>query len=410
MQVSLALARRLALRAQGLEGNWPLPPGKEGVAQAIERLGYVQIDTVSVVQRAHHHVLWCRCPDYTLGALDELQGTDRRIFEDFNRYSAVAYMPIGDYRYHLPRFRAQRERPDVQQWLSDDPLPQAVLERIREEGPLTSTDFEAPPGWKRGTWWSRKPAKQALERLTWTGHLMVRGRRGFQRLYDLPERVVPAGLDVSEPGECEMGQYLARQALTTCGIAGGDAFGQQWARAWRRAATAALQEMLSTGEAVEVQVEGVTGKPLYVLAAKLEDAAQALAGEADGRRAFHILSPFDGLPYSRQRLQDLFGFDFRLECYTPAAQRKYGYFCLPLLWGDEFVGRLDAKAERKDGTLVVRGLFLEPGYEQEQPFLPAFAERLQQFSAFNGCERVRVETADAQVGARHRMGLALIGD
>ena len=144
MKITLAQARRLALRGQGLDGSWAPPAGKEGVAQAIERLGYVQIDTIAVVERAHHHTLWSRCPDYAPAMLDELQNPDRRIFEYWWR-SGASYLPMADYRYHRLRMIAHAQGDHVQEWFAKNTeLERAVLERIRQEGPLTSGDFEAP--------------------------------------------------------------------------------------------------------------------------------------------------------------------------------------------------------------------------------------------------------------------------
>ncbi|MBA7698532.1 hypothetical protein ES703_107210 [subsurface metagenome] len=192
-KISSALARRLPLHSQLLDGRTKLPKGKEGIAQAIEKLGYVQIDTIAVINRAHHHTLWTRRPDYSPAMLDELQAKDRRVFEYWGH--AASYLPMKDYRYYIPRMRAF---PWGDGWIKrmherHKDVMKDVLERITKEGPLGSADFKAPDGKKRGAWWDWKPAKTALELLMWRGDLMVTERRNFQRIYDLTERVLPGG-------------------------------------------------------------------------------------------------------------------------------------------------------------------------------------------------------------------------
>jgi uncharacterized protein YcaQ len=196
VRISIARAQKLALHGQGLDGPWKLPAGKEGVAQTIERLGYVQIDTISVVERAHHHTLWSRRSDYGPGMLHELLAADRRVFEYWTH--AASYLPMRDYRYYAGRMRSFASSDRARQFLADHAkLVREVLRRIRAEGALASADFAAPDGRKRGPWWDWKPAKAALETLFSMGELMVSRRRNFQRVYDLTERVLPAGIETA---------------------------------------------------------------------------------------------------------------------------------------------------------------------------------------------------------------------
>ena len=218
--LSLRSARRIAFRAQLLDGKGRFPSGKKGVARTIEKLGYVQIDTISVIERAHHHTLWTRRQDYDPRMLHELQAVDRRVFEYWGH--AASYLPISDYRYYLPLkrdYRNPRSKWTRQMLEKHGHLMDSVLERIRVEGPLGSRDFEPPPGIKRGTWWDWKPRKTALELLFWRGDLMVRERRNFQRLYDLTERVLPPETDTRIPDEDELGRFLVRRALSAHGVA-----------------------------------------------------------------------------------------------------------------------------------------------------------------------------------------------
>ncbi|MFC1716806.1 winged helix-turn-helix domain-containing protein [Candidatus Poribacteria bacterium] len=372
----MSTARKLATRCQGLDAPWKLPKGKEGIAQVIERLGYVQIDTISVVQRAHHHTLWSRRSDYTPQMLHELQAQDRRVFEWWGH--AASYLPMCDYRYYLPRMRAAAERQKTRDWLGQNAqLVKGVVDRIRDEGPLGSSDFSAPEG-KRGSWWDWKPAKRVLETLFNTGEMMVTERRNFQRIYDLTERVLPAGTDTTEPGQDEIARFVIHRVLAR-GFTSVDAMRHT------DGVSEAMEELVDSGEVVPVEIRGLDDEQYYALTRNVEEASKR------SRRRIHILSPFDNLVIDRRRLRELFGFDYRLECYLPAAKRRHGYFCLPVLWGREFVGRLDSKADRKKKTFIVRKMVFEPGLKDYERLLPELAERLHEFATFNGCERIVVE-------------------
>jgi len=400
VKISASTARRLALRAQGLDGTWKLPPGKEGAARAVERLGYVQVDTISVVERAHHHVLWSRCRGYARWMLLELQAKDRRVFEYWRR--AASYLPMSDYRYYVPRMRGSAGSARHRGWLdANAKLVKDVLARIRKEGPLASADFDAPPGRKRGPWWDWKPAKRALEMLFDSGRLMVTERRNFQRVYDLTERVLPSGTDTSAPTAKELARFELRRALAAHGVA--TAGGARWSRGGGKAAAEAIEDLIASGQAVRVEIEGLGDEPYYALTKDLA-AAKKLRRRT---RKLHILSPFDNLVMERGRLKRLFdGFECKLECYFPAPKRRWGYFCLPILWGDRFVGRLDPKADRKARTLLVRKLMFEPGFRGHEDVIPPLAAKLKDFAAFNGCERVVVEkTRPAKVRPRLRREL-----
>ena len=378
MKISLNSARRLALHGQGLDGRWKFPPGKEGIARTVETLGYVQIDTIAVIQRAHHHTLWTRRADYAPDMLDELQARDRRVFEYWTH--AAAYVSFRDYRYYIPRMQGFARSERTRNWRKENSkLVKGVLKRIREEGPLGSADFESSQ--RTGPWWGWKPAKQALESLFNTGELMVTARRNFQRLYDLPERVIPEGIDTSEPTGEELERFAVRQLLSTRGVA--PANPGRWGHRPAPAIENAIGELVDAGEVTCVEVEGLDAAPHYVLSEN--------PGRRSTRRRLHLLSPFDSLIIDRNRLRKLFGFDFGIECYLPAAKRKYGYFCLPILWGTEFVGRLDPKADRKTKTFIVRKLICEPGFADFDELIPELAAKIRKFAAFNGCERVVVE-------------------
>jgi uncharacterized protein YcaQ len=384
MKISASTAKKLAIRCQGLGDGWKMAKGKEGVAQAIERLGYVQIDTISVIQRAHHHTLWSRRSDYDPEMLHELQAQDRRVFEWWTH--AASYIPMGDYRYYLRRMRSHAERPRTREWLKHNAeLKDNVLKRLQNEGPLGSSDFSHPEG-KRGPWWDWKPAKRALETLFSMGEVMVTERRKFQRIYDLTERVLPEGTDTTEPDDDEMARFVIRRSLGHRGLASVDAI--SWGRRCPRSVPEILSEMVMSGTVTPVEVKGSEGETQYALTENIEEATKRR------QKQVHILSPFDNLVIHRGRLKELFDFGFKLECYLPTAKRRYGYFCLPILWREQFVGRLDPKADRKQKTFIIRNAIFEPGFRKYDELLPELAKKLREFAVFNGCERIVVEQAE----------------
>lgn len=396
-RLSGAEARRVLVSAQGLDGNWKLPAGTEGAAQVVERLGYVQIDTIAVIERAHHHVIWTRHPGYEAAHLDDLLSRERRVFEYWAH--AAAYLPMRDYRYYLPKIRYFAEEHRARHWLAENrALAKKVLVRIAAEGPLGTADFEHS-GEQRGPWWDWKPAKRALEYLFWTGKLMIAGRRNFQRLYDLSDRVLPSDLDTSMPRPEECARFVARRALQSHGLItekqkdGGLSETKKVGRV--------LAELAEAGEAIPVQVEGLEKEILYAW-------KPLLAMPRPRRRQVHLLSPFDNLVIDRRRTAQFFDFEYRIECYTPAPKRKYGYFTLPILWGDELVGRLDPKAERREGVFRVKMLALEPGFKPDEAFYPALARKLRAFAEYHGCTEVHVDES-RPAGGRAALRRALKG-
>jgi uncharacterized protein YcaQ len=375
--ISAAEARRIVLKAQGLDRETPFGLGTKGALGAFERLGYVQIDTISVVERAHHHVLWSRVPDYKPELLHRLQAGDRLIFEYWSH--AASYLPFADYRYCLPRMRAYSK--GKRHWFARDRKSMAfVLDRIRAEGPLQARDFEAPPGKRSGPWFDWKPSKRALEQLFIQGELMIRERRGFQKVYDLPERVLPAGIDTSLPSAGEMARYLVRLQLRSHGL-GLEPEMRYLRKNAQKAVSQALREMEEDGEIVRVRIEG--GGEHFALKRALEEPLTA-----PGPDHVRILSPFDNLVIQRKRLKRLFGFDYQIECYVPEPKRKHGYFVLPVLRGDRLVARIDTKADREKRELRVLSQHFEESRERKA-ILAALGPELERFARFNGCEKVR---------------------
>jgi uncharacterized protein YcaQ len=398
-KISSKQARRIVLNAQLLGSGAKLIKGKEGVAQTIEKLGYVQIDTIAVIERAHHHTLWSRRADYTPEMLHELQTKDRRVFEYWGH--AMSYLPMSDYRYFLPKMR-NFENPRSK-WAEISlakcrHLMQPVLERIRKEGPLCSRDFKPPPGKKRGNWWDWKPAKIALEMLFWKGDLMVTERRNFQKAYDLTERVLPGHIDTSIPDNDEIGQFLVQRALSANGmLQEKEILNFLQPNAGRdsdiRVANSdiilnSLHGFIGSCQVTPLKISGENDANYYALSKIFEKSTKL--GKRQPR--VFILSPFDNLMIQRRRIKNLFDFDYSLECYVPASKRNFGYFTLSILWGENFVGRLDPKADRKKKTFIVRNLAFESILKNLDVFLPAFAKKLADLARFNRCNKIQLVT------------------
>lgn len=379
--LSPADARSIALSSQGLFS--PLGKGKKGIVKTLEQLGYVQIDTLAVVERAHHHTLWTRTENYEPKYLEELLSKDKLIFEYWSH--AASYLPMSDYRFSLPRKKLYRE--GGSHWFrKDEKIMRYVLERIKSEGPLLSKDFEAPEK-RKGVWYEWKPAKQALEQLFMEGTLMVAGRKGFQKIYDLADRVLPAGIDTSFPTGSEYARFLIKKAVNAHGFVN-----EKEITYLRKGITESiareLAKMVKDGELIQVKI-GTEKGVYYSTADKLDLAAKKRGGDL-----VHILSPFDNSLIQRKRIETLFGFNYQVECYVPEPKRVYGYFCLPVLYNNTFAARFDPKADRASGTFYVNKLFMEPGFSEVKGFLPVFASKLKQFACFNGCEKIVVEKTE----------------
>jgi uncharacterized protein YcaQ len=391
----LTRLRRLALDAQGLLRTRPYGPALAGARNAISHLGYVQIDTISVVERAHNHVLHTRVPDFSPEMLLQML-VDRDIFEYWAH--AAAFLPMADFRFSLPYKQAIKY--GRVHWFRnrDKKLMARLLQRIRAEGPLRSRDLESP-GSRHAGWWDWKPAKQALEQLYMEGAPMVSARDGFQKSYDLTERVLPRRVSTQMPGTAEFAEHLVDQQLRCHAVVSLKGFTYLRRDAdLRKAVKALVAERLAQGTLKEVILPG--GDRFLLEAAVLERRVPRA-----GSRLV-ILSPFDNSVIQRERLSALFGFDYQIECYVPAAKRRYGYFCLPLLYRDQFIGRMDCKAHRRERRLEIRSLHfdLEPADWQRRArracdldeLMEAFAVAIDRFRRFQQCDDVFLSEAYPQ--------------
>ena len=382
--LSIQEARKLVLLSQRLPSTRTAGGGATAATlSAIEHLGYIQIDTISVIQRAHHHTLWNRNPRYRPAQLDQLVA-DGRVFEYWSH--AASYLPMRDYRFTLPRKRAIAAGEQEHWYDRDARLEKLVLKRIAAEGPLMARDFA---GQRTGGEWKAKPAKRALENLFMQGDLMACRRVNFQKVYDLTERVLPADADTVMPAPQEHCRFLITRYLRSNGL------GQPAEIAYllpgaKPLVSSVMMDMVSAGELRRIRI----GDGHYhALPGALELLNKPLA-----RSKLKILSPFDNLVIQRPRLQALFGFDYQIECYLPAAKRRHGYFTLPILWDGRLAARMDCKADRKTSLLHIHHLAVEPSVKKTDAFLQALRKELRSFLEFNQCVHLRVHrTSPAKI-------------
>lgn len=382
MRLTQDAVRALHLAAQGLSPPPERPATKADVLSAIQRLRVLQIDTIHVVARSPYLVLWSRLGAYEPRWLDELlaEGT---LFEYWSH--AACFLPIGE--YGLYRRRMLEDAGASRRWLAEHPeAARLVMERVRERGGVRSAEFERTDG-KGGTWWDWKPEKQALEHLFYAGELMIARRQNFQRVYDLRERVLPDWDDAAIPSREEVRRAFALGAVRALGAAPAR-WVSDYFRTSKKGVAALLEGLADEGALARVEVEGWT-EPAYVHPEHLPLAGAAGRGGLSPERTT-LLSPFDPVVWDRARALELFGFEYKIEVYTPAARRRYGYFSLPILHKGALVGRLDPKAYRKEGLFSVRSVHLEPGVPITDDLIAGLAGALRECAAWHGTPEVTV--------------------
>jgi uncharacterized protein YcaQ len=380
IELSKTQAKRLVISRQGLHKANAFGRGESAILNCINRLNYIQIDTISVVERAHHHTIWTRIPKYDVDQLDSLQRC-RRIFEYWSH--AAAYLPMEDYRFCLPHMNAIAS--GQKHWRTPDKKAmKMVMDRVKAEGALKARDFDAPKSMNTKHWGGMKPAKIALEQLFIEGKLMISHRDRFQKVFDLPERVLPAGLNTSTPSTDEFFQYLIERTIQSQGIATESEMGYLRKRI-KPQLKKQIQRMLTDNKIVEVSVQD-NPNTYYSVNEIIEQASSVRVA-----KKVRLLSPFDNLVIQRKRVSHLFDFDYQIECYVTEAKRVHGYFCLPILFGEELVGRLDPKADRKTNELIIRNLVIEKEIANIDLFATELAKAIRSFAAFNVCDRISIK-------------------
>lgn len=384
-------AQALFLGAQGLRAD----PGRRAtpasVQALIEGLGFVQVDTINVVARAHDLTLFSRLDGYRPEHLKKLLEGRRSLFEGFTHDASA--IPTAFFRHWKPRFARDRARIHAHAWwqyhfrgTDGAQVVRDVRARIEQEGALRSSDFEHPE--KRGPWWGWKPQKAALDFLWRSGELMIPRRIGFQKVYDLTERVLPDQHALPCPDPAEHLEWACSTAAERLWVFSPKELADFWdsievpeAKAWCAGAEQA-------GRILSVKVEDTDGavRPAFALA----DWEARLAKLPEAPERTRLLCPFDPVLRDRSRALRRFGFDYRFEAFVPEPKRRYGYFVLPILEGDRFVGRLDPKLHRDRGLLEIKGLWWEPGVKATKSRKQNLEEALERLAAFLGADEVQL--------------------
>ncbi|RXT54484.1 cytoplasmic protein [Bosea sp. Tri-44] len=373
LKLDKANVRRILLKAQKLDRREPFGAGPEATAAAIAHLGYVQIDTINVVERCHHHILYSRIPDYRRDDLAQAQAQDKSVFEYWTH--ALSYVPTADLRYFLPAMKAHRAEPKRWASVGSREETRKLLRRIRKDGALTIRDIDTDVlVEKTHLWASKKPSKGLLERAFYDGDLAISARSGMLKTYELIDRHFGWEKAPGPASERQVAAYKLDRALQAQGIVSLDSICHLDAPS-KKAIAELIAGRVRRKELVPVAIEGAEKTPHWARPEALEPVAPSDEG------LVHILSPFDPLVIQRKRLKLFFGYDHVFEAYLPKEKRVFGYFGLPVLAGDRIVAVADLKADRAARKLLVQQwtwLDPEPSPEQRRQV----DEEMQRFERF----------------------------
>ena len=399
-------ARRIALAAQGFAERRPEAADAAQLKRLTRRLGLLQIDSVNVLVRAHYMPGFSRLGAYAAGLLDKAayDGRRRHLFEYWGHEASLLPVEL----YPLFRWRMQEAERLEGMWTSvaqakreQAAYIERLLDEVRSRGPLAASELEEQAGARSSAWWGWSESKRALEYLFWSGRLTTATRRNFERVYDLPERVLPrAVLAAPVPDKEEAQRQLLMLSARALGVAT-EADLRDYFRLKPADSQPRVAELVEAGQLLPVTVKGWSHPAYLHPDARLPRRVEAKT----------LLSPFDPLIWERARTERIWNFRYRIEIYTPAPKRQFGYYVLPFLLGEALVGRVDLKADRAAGVLRVLASHAEPGIEAEL-VAPALLESLTDMAAWLGLERVEVVPRGdlAETLRRHHGALAPVED
>jgi len=339
-------ARRIWLSAQRLDEPAPFGSGPRATLAAVEHLGYVQIDTINVIERSHHHILYTRIPEYQRDDLRQAQSIDKTVFEYWTH--ALSYLPTRDIRFFIRAMKRDWRRRSAWFGAVKDADVRKVLARIERDGPLTIRDIDDDVLVEKDHLWaSRKPSKRALQLAFYRGAVTVSQRTGMLKTYDLMDRHFGWERPPEPASEREIDAYLLDRALRSQGIVSLESICRGDARR-KQAIRRLIETRVRRRKLLPVEIDGA-GRLQYWTRPETFDAASSAAEET-----VHILSPFDPLVHQRKRLRFFFDYEHRFEAYVPKEKRQFGYFALPVLLGDEIVAVIDLKTHREQGKLQLQ--------------------------------------------------------
>ncbi len=349
------------------------------VENIIKKLSYIQIDSLNIVNRAHHHTLWNRVDGYEIGELNKLV-EQKKIFEYW--FHAASYLPMSDYKFALLNMNAVKNGKSRYYQNVEQKDIMYVLDKIKSEGALKARDFKSTNK-EKGTWWNFKPHKNALEKLFIQGDIMACRRDGIEKVFDLKARVLPNDMDAKEPTLDEYAEYLIEATLKAHGVASLKQILHLRTNApLKKEVQIILKQKIYEGN---IEKHTLNNNVLFCFKGTLEVSN-------DKRDDYlKILSPFDNAVIHREKLKDIFTFDYKIECYTPKEKRVFGYFSLPILFNDSFVARVDCKAFRDEAVLEIIHLHFEKNMANIDVFSELFEKEIKRYALFNKCNEVRLK-------------------
>jgi len=344
-------ARRLWLNVNALSGS---PTGPLDLPALVRELGFVQLDTIQVVARAHHHILWSRNQNYREPMFDNLYN-ERHVFEHFTHDASI--IPMGFLPMWKRQFQRKAQQIEQSSWFSNilDTKERAkIVARIRDEGALSTHAFDSKSNGS-GKMWARPPHKQALDYMWYAGQLATCYRENFVKYYNIPERVFPKDLNGQSHDDNVQIDWLCQQAMNRLGIA----TAKEINRFWEAMEIKETREWVEGSDLVNVRVQSSDGN--WTDAFAKSDIEHQITKLTTPNLRMRIINPFDPATRDRERLKRLFGFDYKIEMFVPAAKRKWGYYVYPILQGDQFIGRIEVKAERAKDKMTIHNLWVEGG-------------------------------------------------
>ncbi len=386
LKVDNTAARRLFLSKHALLETPTGSSKGSDLLNLIHRIGFVQVDSINTVERAHHMILWSRRQSYRPKHLQKLLETDRSLFEHWTHDASIIpteFFPYWNYRFQKSAESLQ-SRWKVWRGAEYQEKLNLILCHIEENGPAGTSDVGKDEKRSKGGWWEWNPSKTALEYLWRTGQISVSRRENFQKLYDLTERVIPSQHRASKPSKAETIEWACNSAIDRLGFATPSEVAAYWDKLDLADVKAWCERARQRGELISVEIEAASdGKPKLCLARpQIEDELASL--DAPSQRV-RILSPFDPALRDRKRAEFLFDFNYRIEIFVPEPKRQYGYYVFPVMEGDKLIGRIDMKREKASNALAVKHFWLEAGMRMGKGRQQRLEAELERCALFAGC-------------------------
>ncbi|NHJ40839.1 MAG: winged helix-turn-helix domain-containing protein [Asgard group archaeon] len=389
IKVPKETAQRFILERQGLVSNIPA----KSVLEVVKRIHNIQIDTISVVARSHDLTVFSRLENYKEKGIWDFQKR-KELFEYYSH--SLCLIPIEEYpfyKWRMDDYHKRIKHTYWENWLTvNERVIDFVYKRIKKEGALSSKDFVVPDERKSKGWFDWKEEKKALEHLFYCGKLLISHRIGFQKYYDIPERVLPAGIN-NEPMEFnDTPDYLIETIFSSIGIGNFEEFRNYISSRivkllWKNKPnliTNFLEEKVNEGTLEEVKIDGIDQKQ-FILAKECNNLNKISVNNSSFAK---LINPFDNIARDRKLLLKLWNFDYKLEAYTPPPQRVFGYYLMPILDGHKFVGRLEPKAHRKEGILEIKSIYYEDWFKPNNDFYDRLIIGLEKFASFHNCNKI----------------------